>query len=155
MIENISSLFHTFSTATATLVAFKEILKGKKGDSRAFLEEVKENAGFCWLVMEHGTDPLKIIPELKTAEYDRIIRTEYRFNTLNRKKIRAYRELDESGLSYFKGKDTAQLVENIYDRIKDLKRIYRMDKSNKKIRWGVRVHNLQKRILLLLKHLMG
>jgi hypothetical protein len=153
MIESIQSVFSTIATAASTLKTFRELLKGKKGDTRALLEELKENAGLCWLVMEMDTDPMKIINELRAEEYDRLLKTNFDFNSLKKQRISGDERIGKSDLSSFLGKRTTILVENIYDRIKDLKRIYRVDKENPKVRWGVRIINLQKRILLLLWHL--
>ena len=153
MIESIQSVFSTISTAAATLKTFRELLKGKKGDTRIFLEELKENAGLCWLVMEMDTDPMKMVNELRTEEYDRLLKTNFDFNSLKKQRISGDERIEKSDLASFLGKETASLVENIYDRIKELKRIYRVDKDNPKVRWRVRIINLQKRILLLLWHL--
>ena len=153
MIETIQTVFSTIATAASTLKTFRELLKGKKGDTRALLEELKENAGLCWLVMEMDTDPIKIISELRTEEYDRLLKTNFDFNSLKKQRISVDERIGKSDLSSFLGKETAILVENIYDRIKELKRIYRVDRENPKVRWRVRIINLQKRILLLLWHL--
>ncbi len=153
MIESITAVFKTLSTAAGTLKAFKELIKNNRGNSRALLEEIKENAGLCWLVAERGTDPLKIVPELATDEFNKIIRTEFQFNSMKRRKIKSNVFLEQAGLASFKGKNTEYLVENIYDRIKELKRIYRVDKNNQRIRWKTRIFNLQKRMLLLIIHL--
>jgi hypothetical protein len=117
MIESIQSVFSTISTAAATLKTFRELLKGKKGDTRVFLK------------------------------------TNFDFNSLKKQRISGDERIEKSDLASFLGKETASLVENIYDRIKELRRIYRVDKDNPKVRWRVRIINLQKRILLLLWHL--
>jgi hypothetical protein len=153
MIETISAIFSTLSSAASTGKAFRELLRGKKGDKRALLEEIKENLGLCWMVVEGDTDPMKIVPELTTSEYDRILKTEFNFNSIKRKKIQACQKLAESDLSPLIGKETKDLIENIYDKIKDLKRIYRVDKDNSKIHWRRRIINLHKRMLLLTQHL--
>ena len=81
----------------------------------------------------------QIIPELATAEYDRILKTEFNFNSIKKKRIRASQELEQSDLSSFIGKETKDLVINIYDKIKDLKRDYRVDKHNSTILWRRRI----------------
>jgi hypothetical protein len=155
MLESISTAFSSLSTAANTAKVFKELLKNKKGDSRALLEELKENLGLCWLVAERDTDPMKVVPELATIEYDRLLREGFDFNQLNktRKIIKGDPRLSSSDLSSFIGRDIAHLVEGIYDRIKELKRIHRVDKENPRIDWQRRVYNLHKRILLLMLHL--
>lgn len=153
MVDSLTTIFQSLATAASTLQAFRNLIRGKKGDTRALLEEIKENAGLCWLVVERDTHPFRIIPELTTQEYDRLLRTSYNFNALKRSPIRMFPALRNRTLAAFAGKDTAHLLENIYDKTKTLQRMYRVDPDNPRIRWRVRIINLQKRILLLLKHL--
>ncbi len=153
MVTSIIELFNALSSLGKTGKAIAEISRNKKGDSRALLEEIKTNATLCWMVLEKETAPLKAVPRFKTIEYDRLLRSSFSFNRLNRKKITGTEAIAETELGTFIGKDTASLVENIYDKIKTLKQIYEIDRENPKIRWRVRIINLQKRILLLLHHL--
>jgi hypothetical protein len=51
------------------------------------------------------------------------------------------------------GWSTERLFSNIYVKIKDLQTIVRMDPENKKIRKGVRLINILKLMLLLMKHI--
>ncbi len=153
MIEELSVIFKGLSTAKETARAITELLKGKKGDTRALIEELKRNLTLCWLVVERGTDPQKAIPELAISEYDRILKTDYKFNTLQKKKIRRSKQLEASDLAFLIGKKTEYLLINIYDKIKDLRQIYKVDRDNPKIRWRMRFINLHIRMLLLIKHL--
>ena len=153
MLDSIQSLFSALSSASSTLNVLRNLIKSQKGDNRALLQEIKENVGLCWMVLEMKTDPLKIIPELSTVEYDQLQKKGYNFNSLKRKKIPSLKRLKNSNLRYFIGKDTFWLIENIYDRIKTLKRVYRVDRNNQNIFWKLRIFNLNKRILLLLWHL--
>jgi len=153
MIESIAKIFSTLSTAAKTAKALQKIISNVDGDGRALMEEIKENAGLCWLVTKREVDPKKVIDELSTEEYDRLLKTDFDFNQLKRKKIRASQRYKHTELQAFIGKDTQHLVESIYDRIKELKRIYRIDKDIERIRWNARFANLHRRILLLLEHL--
>ncbi|NVJ50621.1 MAG: hypothetical protein HWE11_09555 [Gammaproteobacteria bacterium] len=153
MLESISKLFSTLSSAAKTAQALQKLISDVDGDERSLLEELKENAGLCWLVTKREVAPIRIINELQTTEYDRIIKTDFDLDKLKRKKIRASKRYQGTDLQVFVGKSTAELIENIYDRIKDIKRIHRIDPDMKRIRWQVRFINLHKRILLLLEHL--
>ncbi len=153
MIESITSLFSTLSTAAKTAKAIQKVMSNVDGDQRALLEEIKENAGLCWLVTKREVAPKRIVNELLTCEYDRLLKTDFDFNQLKRKKIRASERYKQSDLKYFVDKSTAYLIVNIYDRIKELKRIHRIDENLDRIRWNIRINNLHKRILLLLEHL--
>ncbi|NVJ60088.1 MAG: hypothetical protein HWE27_06855 [Gammaproteobacteria bacterium] len=153
MLDSITRIFSTLSTAAKTAKAIQKVISGVDGDERALLEEIKENAGLCWLATKREVDPKIIIQELQTSEYDRLIKTDFDINRLSRKKIKASERYKGTDLKYFIGKSTYELVISIYDRIKELKRIYRIDPNMQRIRWDVRINNLHKRILLLLEHL--
>lgn len=153
MIESITALFSSLSSATSTAKALRQLVRRHKGNSRALLEEIKENLRLCWMVVELDTDPMRVIPHLSTAEYDRILRTDFDFNSLRHRRIQGTPELAGSDLKYFIGKETEDLIENIYDKVKTLQRVYEIERDNPKIRWRRRVINLLKRMLLLMMHL--
>lgn len=155
MIGELSTIFKGLSSAEETARAIQEFLKGKKGDTRALIEELKENLTLCWLVEERGTDPAKVIPELAISDYDRILRKGFNFNLLQKKKIRRSKHLEASDLAFLIGMETEYLLINIYDRIKALLKIYKVDRNNPKIRWRMRIINLHRRMLLLIKHLQS
>ena len=155
MIEELSAIFTGLSSGTETARAIKELLKGKKGDTRALIEELKGNLTLCWLVVERGTDPAKVIPELAISDYDRILKAGFNFNALQKKKIRRSRQLEASDLAFLIGKETDYLLINIYDKIKELRLIYKVDRKNPRIRWRMRIINLHRRMLLLVKHLQS
>ena len=75
--------------------------------------------------------------------------------TLKKEKIKHHESLENTDLASWQGKETSELVSNIYDKIKDLKTKYPLAKNSKKILWKQRVRNAQKRIMLLLKHAGG
>jgi len=156
MVGSISALFSSLASATKTARAIEGLLRKKKGDARLLLEEVKQNLHLCWMVIEYGTDPMKVVPELATEEYDRLLAEGFDFNRIcRRKRIRGDERLAESDLSSFIGKETADLIESIYDRVKELKRQYKVDPHNPKINWRRRIINLLKRMLLLMRHVRG
>lgn len=153
MIEALKDLFVSISSAAKGLQVFQKLMQGKRGESLILIEELKENLGLCWMVVARETEPFKIIPELTFKEYDQLLRQGFNFNVLYRKPIEQDEKLAQTELSHFIGQETAFLIENIYDKIKELKRIYRVDRNNPKIRWRTRILNIHKRLLLLLWHL--
>lgn len=152
MIENLPTLFKALSTAASGLNAFTDWRRQTKGDSRAIIEELKENSRYLWLVLEDDVGIDVIVEHLNTVEYDRLCKSGFDFNALKRTTIGRYPSLTGTDMASWQGKETQQLVANIYDKIKDLKIRYSYAKNNKKILWKQRVKNIQKRILLLLIH---
>ena len=155
-LETIGTLFSALSTAANTAKVFRELLANKKGETRLLLEELKKNSTLSWLVVERESEPLKIIPQLSTKAYDRLLEKGFNFNDLSaKKKVRGNSDLEDSDLASFIGKDVATLVEGIYDRIKEMQLVLEVDPDNQRIDWNRRVINLHKRILLLMFHLRG
>lgn len=152
MIENIPTILKALATTASGLNAFTGWRSQTKGDSRAIIEELKENSRYFWLVLEDNVDIDEIVAQLSTKEYDRLCKSGFDFNALKRNKIGRYQSLKGTDLASWQGKETEKLLSNIYDKIKTLQIKYPYSKNNKKINWKQRVKNIQKRILLLLIH---
>jgi uncharacterized protein YjcR len=153
MLENIPGILKSIATTYSGLKAFSDMRAKTKGDARSLVEELKENSRLCWLIIEEDVELKTIIPRLSYSEFDRLNKSGFDFDTLKRKKIRKYSQLTHSDLESWAGKSTHALVENIYDKIKNLKTTYKYAPHSKKHKWKTRVINIQKRILLLVKHL--
>jgi len=153
MSEELSALFAGLSSAAQTARVLKELLKGTKGDRRVLLEELKSNLTLCWMVVEKGTAPEKVIPAFRTFDYDRLNKENFKFNSLQKKKIRHSNQLAASDLAFLIGEKTNDLIINIYDKIKALQQMHEVDETNTRIRWRLRILNLHRRMLLLIKHL--
>jgi hypothetical protein len=123
-----------------------------KGDSRSLIGEIKENLIYLDMVAEDGVQLGDVIEKIGTAEYKRLAKAGFNFNTLRKSRIAKYPSLDGTDLASWNGKETEALVESIYDKVNDLKIRYPHVKQNANYRWNVRVHNIRKRIWLLLMH---
>ncbi len=153
MLENIPDILKSIATTYSGLKAFSDMRAKTKGDARSLMEELKENSRLCWLVIEENVEVGKIIPEMSTTEFDRLNKAGFNFAILKSKKIRKYPQLAKSELASWAGKSTEVLLENIYDKIKHVKTTYKYAPDSEKYRWKARIINIQKRILLLVKHL--
>lgn len=155
MLENIPAILKSISTTYSGLKAFSDMRAQTRGDARSLVEELKENSRLCWLVIEEDVEPGKVIPRLSHREFDRLNKAGFDFDALNRKNISMYKQLADSDLASWADKPTHALVENIYDKIKNIKITYRYSPNSEKRRWKARVVNIQKRILLLVKHVQN
>ncbi len=159
LLESIYGLFSTLPSATQALEFIQQLISKSKGKKRRLLAEIKHNLRACQLVIEFDAEPLKVIPELKTETYDRLMEEGFDFNSLRYGKVRRTKKLAASDLAPLIGKNTAYLVENIYDRIKHVQFLYRFfivegnDPQTEKVQWRRRIINIYKRIALLLDHL--
>ena len=152
MLENVPSILKSIATAYTSLKAFSDMRARTRGNARSLVEELKENSRLCWLAIEGEVEPEKIIPKLSHREFDRLNKAGFDFDALKRKKIKNYSQLRDTDLASFNGKSTSFLVVNIYDKIKSIKTTYKYAPHTVKRRWKIRILNIQKRILLLVKH---
>lgn len=153
MLEWIPVALKGVDTFEKTKKELSGLLKGKKGAKRVFLDEIRNNSTACWLYLNRNADLAQVISELKHDVYDQLSVQGFDFNSLKKGKIKSHPSLKRSDLKYFIEKSTEDLVDIIYKRIKDLKLTYKLSSDNPKNRFPVRVRNIQKRILLLLRHM--
>lgn len=153
MLESIRRLFDFATSGLAVSQELLRLVRARKGKSRLLLEELKENQDLCAMVVNEHTDPMKTVAALRTEHYDALLREGFDFGSLKKEKIRSRPVLQKSDLAPFAGKSTGVLVEDIYDKIKEIERRYRLDRDNPKTDWRRRMINVYKRIILLIDHL--
>ena len=153
MLESIRMIFEFATSAYKVSEEFLSILKKKKGKARLLFEELKHNQDLIAMVVDEDTDYFKVIPKFETNKYDALLSDNYNFASLSKKKIVGNKMLKKSDLKHFIGKPIGFLIEDIYDKIKEIRRIYEIDSKNTKIDWRRRIINLYKRLILLIYHL--
>lgn len=124
MLESILPALEGFITAAKAMASFDAFRKGRKGDVRSLIEELKENSRFCFRVINDGADHKAVIPRFSTAVYDRLNLAGFNFNSLKLQRIQPITGIENTDLASWPGKSTSELVENIYDKIKELKSIH-------------------------------
>ena len=139
----------TAGSATKSLATW---WRKAKGDSRSLISEIKENMTYLDIVAEDGVELGDVIEKISVAEYKRLAKEGFNFNTLKKGKIPVLPSLEGTDLASWCGKETEELIESIYDKIGDLKIRYPYVRKNVRYRWSVRVNNIRKRIWLLLIH---
>ena len=153
MLESILPALSGLITAAKAMASFDSFRKGRKGDIRALIEELKENSRLCFHVVNDGIDHKLVISKFATTEYDRLNKAGFNFNTLKSTSIPAFPGIEKTDLSSWSGKTTSELVGNIYDKIKDLRSLNDFKPEGQFNRR--RLINIHKRILLLLRHASG
>ncbi len=150
MLESILPALTGVITTAKAMASFDAFRKGRKGDIRALIEELKENLRLCLHVINDKIDHKIVISKFATTEYDRLNRAGFNFNALQSKKIAVFPGIEKTDLASWPGKSTAALVENIYDKIKSLKSAHAFTPTSLTNRR--KLINIHKRILLLLRH---
>jgi hypothetical protein len=149
---NLPDLLKMLSSVTETIEAFRNWRRKTEGDSWRIIDELEKNSVLCWSVIEKSEPVGDIVEALSTQEYDSLKREGFDFNAINRRRIYPYKDLEGTDLAFSAGKETGVFIDNIYAHIKELKRKFPYADDQKKRRWYTRVVNIQKRILLLLRH---
>lgn len=126
-----------------------------QGDTRALVGELRDNLLYLDMVAEEGVPLGDVVDKLSVAEYRRLSREGFNFDSLKRSRIAADASLKGTELASWAGKRTGELVESICDKTNELKIRYPHVAKNGRYRWNVRVNNIRKRIWLLLRHVKG
>lgn len=155
MLESIKTLFGFATSGFKIGEELVKILRRRRGKARLLFEELKLNQDLLVMVVEEGTDHFKVIPRIATKQYDTLLGENYDFDSISNKQIKGNEKLKKSDIGYFIGKSTGFLIEDIYDKIKEIKTRYEVDRDNPRIDWRRRIINLYKRLVLLIHHLRG
>jgi hypothetical protein len=153
MLESVFPAISGLVSTAKAMATFDAFRKGRKGEIRSLIEELKENSRLCFRVVNEGVDHKVVIAKFSTIEFDRLNKAGFNFNALQSQKIPALPGIEKTDLASWPGKTTAALVENIYDKIKDLKSVHEFKPEGLHNRR--RLINIHKRILLLLRHARG
>jgi len=149
---SVPTALQAFSVTGSAARVFTAWGKRAKGDSRALILELRDNLTCLDLVAQDGVSLGDVIEQLSVAEYERLAKDGFNFNSLNRRKIQDFPSLRGTDLASWRNKPTGDLIESIYRKIKDLKICYPHLRESANYRWGVRINNIRKRIWLLLRH---
>jgi hypothetical protein len=150
MLESLIAALGGAITTAKAMASFDAFRKGRKGDARALIEELKENSRLCFHVANDGVELSRVIPKFSTIEFDRLNKAGFDFNALKRGKIPEFSGIAQTDLTSWPGKTTGQLVNSIYEKIKNVRSIYEFKPESATLRR--RLLNIHKRILLLLRH---
>ncbi|MFU8820772.1 MAG: hypothetical protein ACNA8G_04365 [Gammaproteobacteria bacterium] len=70
MLESFLPVLQGLLTAAKAMASFDALRKGRKGDVRALIEELKENTRLCFRVLNDGVDPGLVVPRFSSVEFD-------------------------------------------------------------------------------------
>jgi hypothetical protein len=94
-----------------------------------------------------------VINKLATGVYKEAVKSDFNFNALKKTRLSARLVAGVKQLQPYVGWTTEQLFENVYLKIHALKTITDVDPDNNKFRIKIRLTNLHKVMILLLKHI--
>jgi hypothetical protein len=150
---SIANFFSGLSSATSAAKIIQSLLKDTRGTRRAILLELKKNMDLLFLFLDDESKYRSVINKLETRAYTSANEGGFDFNTIKKGKV-SKRILGEvKQLQPYAGWTTEELFENIYLRINQLKNIIEIAPESRKFRLNVRLKNLHKMMVLLIKHI--
>ena len=149
----LADFFSGLSTTASVASTFQSLLKNTRGTQRALLLELQTNINLLNLFIDDTARTTTIIKKLNVTEYEKAVKSDFNFKDLKKTRVSGRLVLNVKSLQTYAGWQTEQLFENIYLKIHQLKSIIEIDPENKNFRLSVRLKNLHKRMILLLKHI--
>lgn len=150
---SVASFFSGLSSAASAARIIQSLLKDTRGTRRAILLELRKNIDLLFLFLDDENKYISVIKKLETAAYTSASQGGFDFNTIKKGKV-SVRILGEvKQLQPYAGFTTEELFENIYLRINQLKNIAEIAPESTAFRLNVRLKNLHKMMVLLIKHI--
>ena len=119
---------------------------------RSLLLELQKNFNLIHLFLGDESKVTSVINRLDVRAYEEAVRSEFDFKSIKKGKLGSRIIGDIKQLQPYVGWTTEQLFENVYLKVHQLKNINEIDPGNEKYRINVRLRNLHKMMLLLIKH---
>ena len=149
----LADFFSGLSTTASVASTFQSLLKNTRGTQRALLLELQKNINLLNLFIDDTSRTAIIIKKLNVAEYEKVAKSDFNFKDLKKTRVSGRLVLNIKSLQPYAGWQTEQLFENIYLKIHQLKSIVNISPDDKNFRLSVRLKNLHKIMILLLKHI--
>lgn len=149
---SISDFFSGLSSAASAAKIIQSLLKNTRGTERSILLELRKNMDLLYLFLDDESKYKTVINKLDTRVYAAASENGFDFNTIKKGKVSVKLLNDVKQLKPYAGWTTEELFDNIYLRINQLKNIVEIDPDNKNFRLNVRLKNLHKMMVLLVKH---
>jgi hypothetical protein len=148
----LAAFFSGLSSAAAAAKTLQSLLKNTRGVKRALLLELQKNLNLLYLFEGDASKLTTIVNRLEVRVYEAAVASNFDFNDIKKGKLNQRLVKDIKQLQAYAGWNTEQLFENIYLKIHQLKSINEIDPNNTRFRINVRLRNLHKMMLLLIKH---
>lgn len=140
------------SSAAAAAKTLQSLLKNSRGLKRALLLELQKNLNLLYLFEGDASKLKTLVNRLEVRVYEEAVRSDFDFTDIKKGGLKPQLVKDIKQLQAYAGWSTEQLFENIYLKIHQLKSIIEIDPDNARFRLNVRLMNLHKMMLLLIKH---
>ena len=145
------------STDAEVMTALDASIRRARGKRRALLSELRDNVESTDKYIAGAWPVDRAIRDLQTTKYEAALAAKrFKFSSLKKgwgDKVRQNVVGDSAQHKPYVGWTTEELISNIYSKIEDLQGIVRTNPRDTSIRKGVRLINIRKLMILLVKHI--
>lgn len=149
---SIANFFSGLSSAASAAKIIQSLLKDTRGTQRSILLELRKNMDLLYLFLDDESKYRTVINKLDMRVYTAASESGFDFNSIKKGKVNARLLNNVKQLKPYTGWTTEALFDNIYLRIHQLKNIIEIAPDSKNFRLNVRLKNLHKMMVLLIKH---
>jgi hypothetical protein len=150
---SLGTLKDLISSVDSVLETVNGWVQGSRGWKRKLQLELLSNIELIFSYLKYDLPIDDVVANLQIANTRSALESGFNFNSLKKGKITEDVAGDQPQYQQYVGWSTERLFSNIYVKIKDLQTIVGMDPENEKIRKRVRLTNILKLMLLLMKHI--
>ena len=150
---SLGTLSHLISVVDSVLETINAWVKGTKGWKRKLQLELLSNIELVFSYVRYGLPVDDVIGNLRTENMKAALESGFNFNSLRRGRVAESVAGKQPQYQRYVGWATEQLFSSIYVKTQDLQTVVKMDPQNERIRKGVRLVNILKLMLLLMKHI--
>ena len=141
------------SIVDSVLNAVNSWVRENRGHKRKILLELQRNIELIFSYGRYDLPIDEVIAGLQTTNMEAALESGYNFDKLKKGPVTEQVAGEEPQYQQYIGWTPEDFFSNIYVKIKDLQTIVKMDPHNEKIRKRVRLINILKLMLLLIKHI--
>lgn len=152
----IKSIFSGLMSLTPGINAINTLIKQSRGQRRELLRELQNNINQISVYIESGAEDAgidKVIAALQVSCYEAASKDGFDFNVLHRGRLAPRLLKDLPQFKTYSGFSTEQLFDKLYTWMHRLKIIARDYPDSPKFRKRVRLINIWKLMLLLVRHI--
>jgi hypothetical protein len=150
---DLGTLSHLMSIFEPILETIRSWVRGTRGWRQKLQLELLSNIELIFSYVRYDLPVADVIAKLQTAHMKAALESGFNFNTLERGRVTERITGKQPQYQQYVGWTTERLFSNIYVKIRDLQTIVEMAPRNERIRPGVRLINILKLMLLLVKHI--
>lgn len=148
-----ASVLGSLSNITGVLGTIDNLLKGSRGSKRALLLELEGNLRLARLGKKGNVSADKLIRRLETDALRKAMESGFNFSSLKSGKVRRQIVGDATQMQRYVGWSTEKLFSNIYLKIRELQNIVELAPDSDHFRVNVRLRNIFRLMVLLVRHI--